>query len=238
MLGFKRLVDAFRRAVCPNDDCGNKAETTLHSTDVRIETPRMILREIDPVKDRERVKEIQSRKGFHYYMFDGTDESVDNFLKKCEDSRAINPETGERDYYMLAIELKDTGEFVGSVSLEHKSFTGIAHYETNFFVDPAFQNKAYGQEAIVGITHFAFEDLQLPYVNVTIEPDNKPSMAVAAHQGYREVGRVDIDLPFDGPTEHAILILDAVTFYDKRKDDRFPMLEAHQIPSWYNPPKP
>lgn len=192
-------------------------------TDVKLVTPRMVIREIEP-SDAARILEISKTPGFEYYCFDGTQEKVDDYLKKCAEHRQPDGSDGKRTYIMLAMTLKDTGEFIGGVSLENKHFYGDLNYEVNFFVDPKHQNRGYGREAAVNIMRYAFEDFGLKGINVTIEPDNKSSLAVAHGEGYKEVGDVDIKTPCYGVRKHLVLMLDRETFWAQRNKDKKPML--------------
>ena len=192
--------------------------------DITMETPRLILREIE-LTDKQKLLEITNVPGFSHYCFDGSEEKVDAFLKKCLDSRQPNPATGLRDYMMLAIADKTTGEFVGCVSLEHKSFVKDIDYELNFFVDLRCQNKGYGREAAVNIMDFAFNEMKVPAINVTIEPANGPSLRVAYTEGYKDTGvEVSIDTPCFGTRAFKVLLLDKSAFDEQRKHDKKPML--------------
>ena len=53
---------------------------------VTIETPRLILREIDPA-DAPAILAITQKPGFHYYCFDGTQNTVDAFIQSAIDTR-------------------------------------------------------------------------------------------------------------------------------------------------------
>ena len=210
------------------------------SHDLTIETPRLILREIE-LSDKKKLLEITNVPGFEHYCFDGSEEKVDDFLKKCLVNRKPNPKTGKRDYFMLAITDKETGEFLGCTSLEHKSFVKGADYEVNFFVDQRKQSKGYGREAIVNLMDYAFVQMKQKALNVTIEPDNKNSLATALTQGYKDTGSVvEIDTPCFGVRKFMVLLLDRATYDSFRKlSDRL-FLPKAAAPSKKkpNPPPP
>lgn len=192
--------------------------------EITIETPRLILREIE-ASDAKKILEISNVPGFSHYCFDGSKEKVDAFLKKCLDGRKPDPQIGLRAYIMLAITDKVSGEFIGCVSLEHKSFVKDVDYEVNFFVDSRVQNKGFGREAAVNIMNYAFSEMKLPAINVTIEPDNVPSLRVAYTEGYVDTGKeVDIKTPCFGTRKFKVLLLDKDVFLEQRKKDNRPML--------------
>lgn len=186
------------------------------SHDIRIETPRLILREIE-LGDRKKLLEITNVPGFSHYCFDGSEEKVDDFLTKCLTNRKPNPKTSKRDYIMLAITDRVTGEFLGCTSLEQKTFIKGCDYEINFFVDVRKQSKGYGREGLMNLTDYAFDKMKQKALNVTIEPDNKNSLAVAYTQGYKAAGSVDIDTPCFGTRKYTVLRLDRKTYIESRK---------------------
>lgn len=191
--------------------------------DVKLETPRLILREIE-ASDAPRILDITKTPGFEYYCFDGTQEKVDDYMKKCADHRLPDGDDGRRTYIMLAITRKDTGEMIGGISLENKNFYDDLNYEINFFVDPKHQSQGFAREASINLMRYAFEDFGLKGINVTIEPDNKNSLATAKSEGYRVVGDVDIKTPCYGVRKHLILMLDKQGYYEQRKKDKKPFL--------------
>jgi len=207
-----------------SDKFSGPAGAGRHNDNTRIETPRTILREFDPVGDKKRLIEITNSPGFEYYCFDGSEEKVDTYMEKCTSTRQVDPETGVRTHYMMAITDRQTGDLIGGVSLEHKSFVDQVMYEVNFFVDTKYQNKGLGREAVVNMMHYGFDTLGLPHINVTIEPTNGPSLAVAHREGYREVGEVMIHTPCYGDRLHLVLLLDKDTFYSNRAQDRTPLI--------------
>ena len=196
---------------------GLKSSFPAGAGDIRIETPRLILREIE-LSDRKKLLEITNTPGFSHYCFDGTEEKVDDFLTKCLINRKLSPKASKRDYIMLAITDKATGEFMGCASMERKTFVPGANYEVNFFVDVRKQSKGYGREAIVNLMDYAFVNMRQKAINVTIEPDNKNSLATVLTQGYKDTGEViEIDTPCFGVRKFKILLLDKATYDASRK---------------------
>lgn len=119
--------------------------------------------------------------------------SIDNYR---ELARLYQPPYG--DY---ALELKATGELIGSVGIVQcigpfdvlPAFrdqlstepTGLATTEMGLFwaVDPAHQRQGYAAEGAHRLIQFAFEQLHLKRIIATTEFDNEASMAVMRKLG-------------------------------------------------------
>ena len=210
---MKPISRFFNRLVGKNNECTQA---------ITIETPRLVLREHRP-EDLDRLVEMTSKPGFFYYCFDGTKEKVQAFLKKCIDSRLADPHSKKREDIMLAIELKETGELVGHVSIEKMFYLNQKAYEINFFVDPACQNKGYGREAAVNLMRYGLEDLKLPGYTVTAHPENAASKHVIYTEGYVKIGDTSMETT-NGIEPREVFLLTGEAFYKVREKDKKPML--------------
>jgi len=188
---------------------------------VTLETPRLVLRELEPT-DAKRLLEITSTPGFKYYCLDGTKEKVDDFLKESVRTRAMAAD-GNREEVMLAITLKDTGELIGHVSLQRTSYLPGYPFDANFFVDPAYQSKGYGREAIINMKKYGYDEMGLAGYNITVHPDNKNSLAVFQSEGYKVVGTIKMKTAF-GEEPRVLLVQSKDEFYAQRKLDKRPLL--------------
>ncbi len=197
-------------------------DKALEAYHVQIETPRLILRE-HTAADADGIHAMTNKPGFFYYCFDGTREKVDAFLAEADRTKKPNPETGLRDNHMLAITLKDTGEMIGHVCLQRVEYVDGLNFEVNFFVDPAYQSKGYGQEAIINMMHYGFQELGLYAYTVTIHPNNGPSQKVAKISGYQKIADISIDT-VRGREPRDLFILTKQMFYEMRKNDKRPLL--------------
>jgi len=209
---------------------------------VRIETPRLVIREIRP-DDADRFFEISTTPGFYYYCFDGTRESAEAFVSNAIANQVIDAKTGRRESYVMAVELKSTGECIGHVAIEpvdfwkpevqanvnfydgvteeQKKTLGEARYEVNYFIDPKHQSGGLGSEAAVNMTHYAFSTLGLLALSVTQHPVNTASINVSrAKLGYVPIGETQIDTT-NGPEPRILSICTGKEFYERRKQDRF-----------------
>ncbi len=195
-----------------------------HNNLILIETPRLLLREII-AEDIKAVQAITSMPGFVYYCFDGTPEKAQAFIDEALRTRKPNPQTNLRDNHMLAVISKETGEFVGHVCLERVHYVKGMNYEVNFFTDPRHQSKGYGREAIVNMMHYGFQKLNLQGYTVTIHPENTKSLNVGYTEGYKKIDEIKMKT-VRGEEPRLLLMLSRNDFYEKRKQDKRPMLLA------------
>jgi len=219
---------------------------------VRFETPRLIIREIRP-DDVDRFHEISSTPGFHYYCFDGTREAAQAFVDNAIANQGIDKKTGRRESYVLAVELKSTGECIGHVAIEPVDFfkpevqanvtfyenttpeqrvlLNYATHEPNYFVDVKHQNGGLGSEALINIVHYAWEVLGFRSMSATQHPTN----VKAIHNAQTKIGCVPIgDTQIDttnGMEPRILSILTPATFYPCRENDKFQNIQGYDVPA-------
>lgn len=201
-----------------------RADFNKTNTDrlLNIETPRLILREHE-ASDLDTIYKISQTDGFDYFCFDGTKEKAEDFIKEAKRTQKLDPKTGKRPNHMLAIVIKDTGELIGHTCMEAVNYVNGADYEVNFFVDPKYQNKGYGLEAILNLTDYAFQEYKLPIITVTVHPDNGPSRHLIVKEGYKKVDDITMETA-NGPEPRELFILERDTFYERRQQDKRPIL--------------
>ena len=192
-----------------------------------IETPRLILRE-HTLEDADRIEEITNSEGFFYYCFDGTREKVDEFIREAIRTQTPDPVTGRRPNHMLAIILKETGEVIGHTCMEAVNYVKGADYEVNFFVDPQFQNKGYGIEAILNLTDWGYKEYGLPSMTVTVDPNNGPSRHLIIKEGYEKVDDITMKT-VNGTEPRELYIQTREKFYEQRAKDKRPILMSPPV---------
>jgi ribosomal-protein-alanine N-acetyltransferase len=202
---------------------------TLHP--ILIETPRLILREHAPA-DVDRIHEITSSPGFFYFCFDGSRTKAEEFVNEAIRTQTPDPVEGRRINHMLAIILKNTGEFVGHTCMERVHYVNGADYEVNFFVDPKYQNKGYGIEAILNLTDYGYQAYNLPSMTVTVDPRNGPSRHLIIKEGYNKVGDITMNTT-RGVEPRELYIMTQAEFYQSRARDTRPILlsQVGRIPA-------
>lgn len=189
---------------------------------ITMETPRLILRE-HTTADVQRMHEIAQTPGFVYYCLDGTQQKAEDFIQEAIRTQTPDATTGRRENHMLAIVMKDTGEVIGHTCLETVPYVEEAPYEVNFFVDPIYQSKGYGLEAILNIMHYGFQKYDLKALMATTHPNNGPSRHLIIKEGYIQIANIDMDT-VNGKEPRHLFILARETFYDKRSNDKRPIL--------------
>jgi|GEM_PF-3310632 len=212
----------------------NKAQENYPIT---LETPRLLLREHKP-DDLDRIHDISKSKGFVYFCFDGTREKAEEFISEALRTQRPAPKTGRRENHMLAIIEKSTGELIGHTCMEAVSYLKGADYEVNFFVDPKYQNKGYGIEAILNLTDWGYRTYDLASMTVTVHPKNGPSRHLIVKEGYSKVDDVTIKT-VAGSEPRELFLQTREVFYRQRANDTRPILLS-QIDGSASPdgPKP
>lgn len=188
---------------------------------VTIETPRLILREIEK-SDAAAILTITQKPGFHYYCFDGTQGTVDAFIQSAIDTRKTAAD-GKREEILLAVTLKDTGELIGHVALQRVKHIAGYDFDANFFIDPDKQNKGYGREALVNMKDYGYQQLGQKGYTITVHPDNHASQHVFLSEGYKLAGETHINT-VNGTEPRLLLIQTKDEFYKQRTLDKRPLL--------------
>lgn len=205
---------------------------TIQSKPITIETPRLLLRE-HQASDVDAIYNISKQDGFVYFCFDGTRKAAEDFIKEAKRTTKVDPKTGFRPNHMLAITLKDTGEVIGHTCMEAVNYLKGADFEVNFFVDPKYQNKGYGLEAILNLTDYGFKEFGLDTLTVTVHPNNGPSRHLIVKEGYQKVDDITMKT-INGPEPRELFVLQKETFYEMRKQDKRPILLS-QVPLFQKP---
>ena len=96
-------------------------------------------------------------------------------------------------YGYWALEERATGRFCGAVGLAeyHRGLTpsidGIP--EAGWVLDPRLHGQGYAAEAVRAVLAWADANLSVPRTVCIIDPENEPSLRLAARFGYREIAR-------------------------------------------------
>ena len=215
------MTDNLNKKIKAEFDSNAGPAPVLGAYPVTIETPRLILREIEPT-DAPAILAITQKPGFHYYCFDGTQNTVDAFIQSAVDTRKKAPD-GLREEIMLAITLKDTGELIGHVALQRVSHVAGYPFDANFFIDPDMQNKGYGREALINMKHYGYEELGQKGYTITVHPDNHASQHVFLSEGYKHVKDTQINT-VNGLEPRMLLFQNKDQFYKQRQLDKRPLL--------------
>ena len=150
-----------------------------------IETPRLLLRPLDPVGDIDAVHAYQSDVDVCRYIpyFPRSRDEVATRLADVERTRSTI--TAEGQALNVAVVVRDTGQLVGDIMLfwhsaEHRSG------ELGYVINPAHAGNGYATEAARAMLALAFEGLGLHRVVGRVDARNGPSAAVLTNIGMRQ----------------------------------------------------
>lgn len=108
-----------------------------------------------------------------------------------------------RGYGNLAVRMKDTGEYIGSVGiLDYRRVIEppLTSPELGWGIAPRFQGKGLAYEAARAAIDWCDQVLKAPRTCCIISPDNSASLSLAARLGYRIVRQSD----FHGEPIHVL----------------------------------
>lgn len=142
-----------------------------------IETPRLILRKIDPERD------------FDEWAYAMADEATVRYLgtepmSRREAWRNMAMTIGHweiRGFGPFSVEHKDSGAWVGRVGPWYPE--GWPEREVGWTTSPRHLRKGYALEAARAAIDFAFDELGWPRVHHLILEDNEPSIGLARKLG-------------------------------------------------------
>ena len=116
-------------------------------------------------------------------------------IRFCKDALAQQQETPRKTLGLAITEKsaphKMIGFIVGELTPLDKNEWGgqIGLADMGYFLSPEHQGKGYVTEAMRGVTgRIFFEELGYEYVNATVHPENKPSLAVLQSVGMKVYG--------------------------------------------------
>lgn len=90
-------------------------------------------------------------------------------------------------WFQIAIELKDTGNLIGDIAI-HTLPEDINQAEIGFSLNPIYQNKGFGIEAVICLLGYIFNVLNMHRVVAITDVRNKPSIKLLEKAGMRKEG--------------------------------------------------
>jgi [ribosomal protein S5]-alanine N-acetyltransferase len=161
---------------------------------MRLETPRLILREFVP-RDWSAVLDYQSDARYlRYYAWDQrTAEEVQAFVGRFISWQQEAPRTR----FQLAITLARSGHLIGNCGIRQGE-PGAPEAELGYELAPAHWGRGYAGEAAGALLGFAFGELELHRVWGACVAEHAASRRVMARLGMRLEGRLRDDRWFKG----------------------------------------
>ena len=144
-----------------------------------METPRLIIREYvqedfdglcDIICDAETMK---------YYPRPYDENGVTRWLNWCIKSYADN------GFGLWALELKETGEFIGDCGISLQNIDGEILHEIGYHINKRFWRRGYAKEACAAVKEWFFENTDCDRVYSYMNKENVASYSTARANGMR-----------------------------------------------------
>jgi RimJ/RimL family protein N-acetyltransferase len=145
-----------------------------------IETERLILRPMT-------MEDLDELVALH------AEPEVERFMLPLDRAAAIERlefderQWAERGHGLFAVLERDSGRFLGRVSLRY--WPQFHETELGWVLHPDAWGRGFATEAARGCAKWGFENLDVPYLTAMIRPDNARSIAVARRLGMSELRR-------------------------------------------------
>lgn len=158
---------------------------------IRLETKRLILRDYEE-KDKAAYFKLKSDPRTMYYLQDirlySEEEADKDFTNVMQDQK-----NGDRKFYFLHMELKDSHEQVGSIGYTITDNTPVGKLVgAGYFIFPQFWNHGYVTEAFKKVLEFAFLENNVCRVSTGCLAENVGSERVMQKCGLiKEAEHVD-----------------------------------------------
>ena len=153
---------------------------------MKLKTKRLVLRDFkkgDEESLRKNVNYLEVSRYLSVVPYPYTPKDAKWFVNNCIEESKKKPREG----YELAIVLPPGKDVVGIVGLTNvHEFTGTA--VMGYWLGQDYWRKGYMFEAVREMLRFAFEDLKLRRVNISVYTQNKASKALIEKLGFRYEG--------------------------------------------------
>lgn len=154
---------------------------SIFSKRIIMETPRVIIREyvqedFDGLRDI-----ICDAETMKYYPRPYDENGVQRWLDWCIRSYA------ENGFGLWALELKETGEFIGDCGISLQNIDGEILHEIGYHINKRHWRQGYAKEACAAVKAWFFENTNHDRVYSYMNKENVPSYSTARANGMRLV---------------------------------------------------
>lgn len=144
-----------------------------------METPRLIIREYVQ-EDFEGLRAIIcDAETMKYYPRPYDENGVTRWLNWCIKSYADN------GFGLWALELKETGEFIGDCGISLQNIDGEILHEIGYHINKRFWRRGYAKEACAAVKEWFFENTDCDRVYSYMNKENVASYSTARANGMR-----------------------------------------------------
>lgn len=153
---------------------------------MKLKTDRLKLREFnqpDAGKLAELLDNIEITKNLAVVPHPYSLEEAEDFIERCQKKAEKEPRKG----YNFAIELKDSGELIGSISIDRRGKdeeVGVLGY----WLEPEHWRNGYMSEALQKILEFGFDDLKLRRIEAEAHTENNASQKLLEKFDFKREG--------------------------------------------------
>ena len=146
-----------------------------------LETKRLIIREYTP-KDFDALYEILSdAETMRYYPRPSDEQGVERWINWCLASYE------KRGFGLWALDLKDTGVFIGDCGISMQNIDGELLPEIGYHINKNYWRQGYAKEACAAVKDWFFENTAYDCVYSYMNQENIPSCATAAANGMTRI---------------------------------------------------
>ena len=116
-----------------------------------------------------------------YYPRPYGENGTRRWINWCLDSYRQN------DFGLWALELKDTGTFIGDCGISMQNIDGETLPEIGYHINKAYWQKGYAKEAATAVRNWLFENTNFDCAYSYMNQENLPSYATAASIGMTRI---------------------------------------------------
>lgn len=146
---------------------------------MRIETERLLLREMNEGDYLDLCKILQDKDVMYAYDGPFSDEEVQQWLDNQKERYRRN------EFGLLALVLKDTNEMIGQCGLTLQEYKNEQVLEIGYLLKKEFWGNGYATEAAKACKEYAFQTLKVNEVFSIIRDTNIASQQVAIRNGMK-----------------------------------------------------
>jgi [ribosomal protein S5]-alanine N-acetyltransferase len=154
---------------------------------ILLETERLILRMFTPADLEDLHRQLSDPEVMRYYPKVSSREDSEKWLQ------GILKDYQSNGYGMLAVCLRDTGEYIGQAGVMRRLIDGCEHHYLSYLLCKESWGHGYATEAVQRILDYGFQTLDIHKVEALIRPDNARSIRLAEKLGMQH----------ESTTEHA-----------------------------------
>ena len=146
-----------------------------------LETKRLIIREYTREDFDDLYEILSDPETMKYYPRPYDEQGVDRWITWCLASYE------KRGFGLWALELKDTGVFIGDCGISMQNIDGEILPEIGYHINKKYWRQGYAKEASAAVKDWFFEHTDFNCVYSYMNQENLPSYATAAANGMTRI---------------------------------------------------